>query len=526
MPRFRFENFTFDTDRLELRKSGEPVSVQPAVLRLLELLIECGGNLVSRDELVDRLWEGRIVSDDAINKRVALLRRALDDTGKPRRLIRSVYGEGISFIGELADMDAPAPARPASKVAAVSGADDDGGQTAGGRQPKIAVLPFRLVGLAGPFGAIAEGLPDDITSVLVKLKSLKVISRASAFRYASGMSPMSQIRRDLGVGYAISGTIDLSNNRMAVYAELIRTSDEAIVWSETYRAPLEQVHEVRDDIVGRIANTVEMEVPRAEASRLGLVMPANVGAWDAYHLGQASGVDALHPDYSLAEDHFRHAVGMEPEFARARASLAFMHFNRFTADIDRERHAGLMVREAEQAIRLEPSDPLTNLAYGAIVAGLGQHDTAIEHVRRAVALAPSFARAHATYGALQTATGKVRESLASIERAVALSPRDPHMPTWLAIRLVDLAMLGKPDKVRGVADDLAALDSKQIIPLGWALTGYSVAGDQEAAQGMAEKIRKLLPRDKPKGIPGVYRGLPPALQAMLRNSFTQYDLIA
>ena len=515
---YRFNGFQFDREKFELRQGAELVEIQPKVLGLLEYLIDNRERLVSKGELVEALWDRRIVSDDAINKRVALLRKALGDEKRDDRLIRTEYGRGYRFLAEVevqaARLGATAKEGPPDEADSV------------GEAPVLAVLPFRLHAVGANHSAIADGLPDDITSALVKIRSLPVIARGSTANLATEPNPVAAARNGLGVGYALCGRVEIRGEELTVYAELVRTANESLIWSESYRGSLGDLHSLRDDIVGQIVNRVEIEIPREEARLAQLSMPDAIGAWESYHLGQSLSVEAFEPDFAKARSYFENAIEAVPGFARARASLAYVRWNRFTTLGQQDDDRLEMLAQSERALELDAQDPVAQMAYGAMRASLGDSAAGLSHITRCLELAPGYARGHASLAGVLAAQGRIPESLASIGRAITLSPRDPHLPTWLAIRLVGNCLLGRMDAVRATSDRLADTATQHIIPLGWALTGYSLSGDNDAAKATAQRLRSILPEVPAKRVPGVYDGLPKPLQAMLEKSFRDHRLVA
>lgn len=518
---YHFDSFRFDAGKAELSRDGKIVAAQPRVLGLLAYLLKNRERLVTKAELVERLWEGRTVSDDAVAKRITLLRKALGDTGRQNRLIRSVYGKGVQFVAEVDE----APRVPAQANDLPPPAGKTRAATMPGGPPRLAILPFGIGKDAGRFAPMAEGLADDITSSLVKLRSLPVLARASAFRFANAPDPILAVRDELAAAFAVTGRVRTEGDAIHIYAELLRTADESLIWSERYSGSVSELHPIREDIVGRIVSAVEIAVPQDEARRARLKMPSQLDAWEAYHLGQSLSVEALEPDYPRAGTYFRRAIDIDPGFARARASQAFVHWNHFTAQTDREANRLAMLAQSEKALALDPQDPVANMAFGVMHGSLGDLDTAMTRLRKCLELAPGYARGHASMAGIQIARGQLPDSIASVQQAVALSPRDPHLPTWLAIRLVSNTMLGRMDEVRADADRLADRATTQIVPLGWALTGYSLSGDAQAAKTIALRLRKLLKAVPAEQVPGVYDGLPAPLRALLEKSFRDHDLL-
>ena len=171
---YAFEDYRLDVGARELRRANEVVPVEPQVFDLLHLLIENRARVVGRDEIVERIWKGRIVSDTAISSRVKSARQAIGDDGERQRLIRTHHGVGFRFLGEISEpspVSVSTPAQPAPQ-----------GETAPSR-PSIAVLPFHLVGIAGPYVPIADALPHDLIVELSRLHWLKVIARGSSFLF-------------------------------------------------------------------------------------------------------------------------------------------------------------------------------------------------------------------------------------------------------------------------------------------------------------------------------------------------------
>src|SRR5262249_32586321 len=152
------------------------------------------------------------------------------------------------------------------------------------RRPSIAVLPFTLVGVAGPYASIAEALPHDLIVELSRLRWLFVIARGSSFQFRGGGDVIERVRTALKVRYCLSGVVEIKADRMAVTVELCDTDDAGVVWSERYETAVGAVHEVRAEIARAVVNALELQIPANEAKRA-LKSPQNLDAWSAYHLG-------------------------------------------------------------------------------------------------------------------------------------------------------------------------------------------------------------------------------------------------
>jgi DNA-binding winged helix-turn-helix (wHTH) protein len=172
---YAFEEYRLDVAAHELRRGEAVVPLEPQVFDLLKLLIENRQRLLSRDEIIERIWGGRIVSDAALDSRIKSARQAIGDDGRAQRLIRTHHGVGFRFVGAVA------PGGNASAVAEQPVESRDA-TDAGPSRPSIAVLPFSLVGIAGPYGGVADALPHELIVELSRLRWLFVVARGSSFQ--------------------------------------------------------------------------------------------------------------------------------------------------------------------------------------------------------------------------------------------------------------------------------------------------------------------------------------------------------
>jgi TolB-like protein len=279
---YRFGPFELDMARVELRSGGTPVGLEPQVFALLALLVENRERLVSRDELIEKVWDGRVVSDAAVASRVKSARRALGDSGREQRFIRTVHRLGFRFVAQATvarDEQVPlaADTAPAGENALpVAGPES---------RPSIAVLPFRLVGDAGPYAAIADALPHELIAELARLRWLFVTARGSSFRLREADIDMGDVGHLLGVRYCLNGTVEMTGRRIAVTVELVDTRDASVVWADRLAGPVGDVHRLRDEIRLRVLAALEVQVPLHEAQLARLAVTEDLDAWSAYHLG-------------------------------------------------------------------------------------------------------------------------------------------------------------------------------------------------------------------------------------------------
>jgi TolB-like protein len=275
---YRFGPFELDLAKVELRTNGTPFPLQPQVFALLAYLVEHRERLVSKDELFEKVWDGRIVSDSALTSRVKHARQALGDDGKAQRYIRTIHGQGFRFVaGVRVQRDEPL-VTPGNGTVMPGQAEALADATA---RPSIAVLPFRPIGDAGPFATIADGLPHELITELARLRWLFVIARASSFRLRGQELDAREVGRLLGVRYCLSGIVEVTGQNLAVTTELSDTRGGDIVWSERYTGFVDDVHAVREEIRSKILTSLEIQIPLHEAAGARLTVTDNLDAWSA-----------------------------------------------------------------------------------------------------------------------------------------------------------------------------------------------------------------------------------------------------
>src|SRR5215813_11981719 len=319
---YRFDQFELDTEKLELRGDGGVIALEPQVFALLVYLVENRDRVVTKDEIVEKIWDGRIVSDSAVSSRIKSARQALGDDGVSQRFIRTVHRVGFRFVAEVMK-GAPGAV---SITVNQPGAGAEQGSTLDRMRPTIAVLPFRLVGVAGPYATIADALPDELIAQLSRLRWLFVIARGSSFRFRNPVADLSQIRDALNVRYCLSGVVEIQGATLTIGVELADTHDSGVIWGETFRVDVGGVHDVREEIVRAIINALELQIPLNEARRARWKPPEQLDAWSAYHLGLQHMFRFNKSDNDAATALFNRAVALEPTFARAYAGLSFTRF--------------------------------------------------------------------------------------------------------------------------------------------------------------------------------------------------------
>jgi TolB-like protein len=484
----RFGACSLDTETCELRRDGTVVPLEPQVLALLRLLIENRERLVGKDEIVKRIWDGRIVSEAAIASRVKSARRAIGDDGRAQRMIRTVHKLGFRFVAQVETAAARAPAAAAAP-------ELPGGLAQVERaQPSIAVLPFALLGAAGPYAAIADALPHDLIAELSRLRWLFVIARGSSFRFRGADASLDRVRAALHVRYCLSGAVEVQGRALVATVELADTHDAGVVWSERFQAELGEVHEVRHRIAQGITGALELQIPLNEARRARLRAPENLDAWAAYHLGLQEMYRFSKDGNARAAALFAQAIAREPGFARAHAGLSFTHFeDAFLTFKDAAGATALAQQHAETSLEHDPLDPFCNLVMGRVFWLRGDLEASLPWLDRAIGLNPNYAQGKYSRAWTETLLGQGADGQANVDAALALSPLDPLAYGMLGVRAFSHMVLDQSAPAALWAERAARAPGAHALIEMIAAVAHTLNGDEPRAQAWAASARQRSP---------------------------------
>ena len=479
---YRFGPFELDLATVELRHEGKARGLEPQVFALLALLVENRDRLVSKDEILEKVWDGRIVSEAAIASRVKSLRQALGDDGHAQRFIKTIHGQGFRFIAEAQALRlAPlAPAPSAENPAAF--------------RPSLAVLPLRVVGADPRCDTLANALPAELITELSRLRWLFVTARGSSFRIRPDTA-VDEIGRLLGVRYCLTGTIELDGARLVITVELVDTQDGGVVWADRFTGRIDDVHAMREDIRERVVTALDIRIPMHEGAKARLSVPDDLDAWSAYHLALQHIYRFNRADNAHAAVLLQRAVTLAPHFARAHAGLSFLHFQtafmRYaedTADAVREAR-----RCAERALELDPLDPFANFTMGRSYWLEGDLDASLGWLERATSICPNYAQGLYARAWTETLAGSAAEGRTHVDAAMRLSPIDPLHYAMMATRSFTHMMAGDDAQAADWAERAARSPGAHVLIAMIAAAAHALNGDTANARRWAANVRERNP---------------------------------
>jgi len=494
----RFGEFELDKDGYELRRNGEVCHAEPLVFDLILFLVQSDGRVVSRDQIVESVWHGRIVSDSTISSCIKAARQVLGDSGAEQRYIRTVRGRGVQFVAhvEKSIRAAPGAVGPLMQAMAAKGAAPVSASEGG--QPSIAVLPLRLLTKTERFDLLGDAISQEVIVELARLHWLFVTNRGSSFAFRAADPDFGTISAVLGVRYILSGTLTLNDQTSVVTVELTHGSDARLIWAERFEQPLSDLLSLKSSIAARIVRSVETRIQNTEAMEAGRLATENLDAWSAYHRGLWHMFRFNQKDNTAAAQCFGRAIADDPRFARAHAALSFTHFQNAFLNYSGDRLADLNLtrRFAETAMELDPFDPFVNLTMGRADWIVGDLEGAIPWLERSIELSPNYAFAIYNRALLRVLQGDGELSARQVDKAISLSPIDPLNYAMLSTRALSHMVCGDFDKaVEWVGRAIRSPNAHfQIFVI--AAIAYECTGQRDQALHCIARLHRLHPTYK------------------------------
>ncbi len=423
--RLSFETYDLDIDKRELRRDGAPVNIEPQVFDLLVYVVRNRDRVVSKDDLVEAIWNGRAISDSTLTTRINAIRKALGDSGEEQRLIRTVARKGIRFVGAVTEGEPPVASVTAIEPLPLILPD----------KPSIAVLSFQNMSGDPEQEYFADGMVEEIITALSRFHWLFVIARNSTFTYKGRAVDIKHVARELGVRYVLEGSVRKVGQKVRITGQLIDGASGANIWADRFDGVLEDIFDLQDQMTISVVGTIEPKLRQAEIERARRKPTSSLDAYD--HLLRAYAYfNLLTSDGNArALDHLNQALKLDPLFSGAAGLAAWCYlFRRAQGWVE------AISDEAKEGCRLarivaegERVDAMA-LAYAAqALAYLGRdYAAALALIDRALQLNTNSFQIWNINGWLRLYTHDPESALASFQRAHRLNPLDPLAGTMMA----------------------------------------------------------------------------------------------
>jgi len=479
---FRFGDHVLDIERRELRRGAEPVALEPQVFDLLVYLVRNRGRVVSKDDLIDSVWGGRIVSDSALTTRLNAARKAVGDSGAAQRVIRTVQRKGVRFIGEVNE-DGESAARVELAPAAMEPLIATG--------LSIVVLPFANLSNDPEQQYFADGIAGDLTTDLSRIPDMLVISRNTAFTYRNKPVDTKQIGRELGVRYVLEGDVQRSGNRVRVTAQLIDAETDAHLWAERFAGDAGDLFAFQEEITNRIAVELDLELVDAAAARA----IDHPDTRDYILRGRAVRLKPpSRENRAEAVMLFERALALDPESVAAQSWLAIALTARVldsmasTAAADVRRAEDL----AERALAALPRSSVAHFAKGQVLRAQHRPEEAILEYETVIALNRNWAHAYSHLGWCKFMTGSIEALIPAQEQTIRLSPRDPQIGLFYSrIGCAHLLQSRTDEAIIWCEKARSATPAHPQFRI-FLASAYALSGDSERAAAELAEARRLV----------------------------------
>jgi len=475
----RFGTYEVSLHSGEVRKSGLRIRVQQQPMKLLEILLERRGEVVSREELRGRVWTNESFGDfdQALNIAIAKLRTALDDSAENPRFIETLPKRGYRFIADVSvvDVDVP-PKKPQPSAGNLPESQEQ--ETIGtgrevqadrltiepaalkrrlwptrrvifalalvlglpilavwlfrsrGRAPtgirSLAVLPLESLSGDASQGYFADGMTDELITDLSQISALRVISRTSVMVYKGARKPLPQIARELNVDAVVEGTVLRSGDQVRITAQLIEASTDKHLWSQSYEGELRDTLALQNRVAAAIADQIRINLTPQEQAALKNVKVVNPEAYESYLKGRYFWNKRTADGLKVALAYFNQATGEDPKYPQAYSGLADTY-----ALLGDWQYAVMTPKEAfpkakAAAIKALELDSALGEAHNSLAFILDGFDWDLDsggkEFQRAIELNPGYATAHHWYAWHLSLLGRYDEAIAEMRKAENLDP--------------------------------------------------------------------------------------------------------
>ena len=492
--RYQFKDFVLDPDRRELARGSGAIAIGPQVFDLLIYLVQNRERVVTKDNLIDVVWGGRIISESTLTSHINAVRKAIGDTGEEQHLVRTIARKGYRFVGDVQESDGskrPEPAtppEPAAQSAAPALALPD--------RPSIAVLPF--VNLSGDPDQdyFVDGIVDDIISALSRMRWLFVIARNSSFTYKGRAVDVKQVGRDLGVRYVLEGSLRKVANRVRITGQLVGAAAGTTLWSERFESELDDLFELQDQMATSLVGALAPHLESAEIERSRHKRTESLDAYDYYLRGMWNFRQISRSAIDAALPMFYAAIERDPEFASAYAMAAWCHswrkLSRWMTDFEREIAEG--TRLVRRAVELGQDNAVVLAASAHALTHLARDfDGSIALLDRALVLDPNLAAVWYVGGFVRIWRGEPDDAIERIAHGMRLSPLGPDMHRMQMGNAMAHLMAGRTGDAVSWAEKSSIHRCDHAFPISILAAINASAGRNREARLAMQQLRQLDP---------------------------------
>ena len=484
---YQFGNFKLDILRRLLYQDDQQIALPSKVFDTLLYLIENAGQLVRKDDLMDKIWQERFVEENNLTQKIFILRRVLGDTKETHQFIVTVSGEGYVFVAPVAKYSndsievSHTPLSISTKTPAIT----------------LAVLPFKRFALDSSLPKddfLGIGLADTLTSQLSRHKELIIRPTSSVIRFYNQNLELSEISQKLEVGYLVEGNIQEFGGKLKVSVQLFETATNGIVWADNYISDNSDILELQNQISNQISKNLAQNlnlVPQSSKSFL----PDNFEAFQEYIKGKFYFNKRTVEGLKKGIEHAQNALEIDPTFAMAYVGLADCY------NLLAGQHTYMAPNEAfpkakaasERAVEISGdfAEAYSSLAFATYYFDWNRQ-LAEQYFKKAIELKPNYPTAHHWYGESLAAEKRFDESIEVLRKAQELDPLSPAISTDLAQTFL---FAGKIKESQYLLDQILELNPHFVRALYLYGIVYEELNQFEKALEILQKANDLSPNE-------------------------------
>ncbi|MEP6901801.1 MAG: tetratricopeptide repeat protein [Actinomycetota bacterium] len=496
---YEFEGFRLEakSHRLFRRGGGEHVPLTPKAVELLLFLVQNAGRILSKDELLDAVWENSFIEESNLSQTIFVLRKTLGENTKKPRFILTAPNRGYQFIAPVREIKADdeileesffsnthSSQAPGLKFQVPSSKAENlksklfwlaaaplvlllafgiykfypAAKPATVREIKtIAVLPFEDLSAEQPDKYLGVSLAEALANRFSNLKQITVRPTRTVMKYADSREDVSKIGRELQVDAVLDGRIQHVGERVRVSVQLIRTADNATIWTETFDDDFTNFFAVQDSISQKVVKSLSVQLDENEREKFNRRGTENAEAYQEYLLGRFFWNKRTAGDLEKAIEHFNRAVKLDPNFAEGYSGLAetYVIYNFYAVNVDRESFPKARLA-ATRALEINDELAEAQTALGLVKAQYDfDWDGAEKSYLRAIELNPNYPTARQWYGEFLAFHKRTDESLVQMQKAIELDPTSLSTNTAPALPYL---ISGQFEKVLEVTDKVLEMD--------------------------------------------------------------------
>lgn len=413
---FQFGPYRLDAGAKTLFRASEPVALGRRAVVLLECLLEQAGTPVSKDTLIAFAWPGLAIEDSNLTVQIAAVRREFEVGAGEMSWIETLPRRGYRYIG-------PPPETNASPSKLSVGAD----RIQLPEKPSVAVLPFLNLSGDSAQDYFVDGMVEDITAGLSRIKWLFVVARSSSYAFKDTSADVRHIGRELGVRYLLKGSLRRDDAHVRVSAQMMEAASGSLLWAERFDRQFDDIFSLQDDIALNVVSAIEPNLRQHEVERVKRKTPDSLNAYDLVLQAQADVDSGMPAQVTKALVLVEKALALDPDYPLAHAFAAMCHHSLFLRAGLNEAERLASIRHAQAAI-LNGRDDALALTFAGFSIGMDAHDraTAFTVLEAALAVSPSSAVTYILGGVIFGWAGEAEKAIEWAERALSLSPFDPR----------------------------------------------------------------------------------------------------